>query len=164
MKVEKAYTRGYINIMAQALQTEDGSLPQGLTVQNMYTELWQGSKKAVVVVRNSRGLSTDHLKENPGGQGSLGNPIAWVTRRSPVTGGGKWAAGSLCPKTDCQAKTWKVIWWTGFEWVRLLAPRDGRCCLPTFGQVSQCVFVGPHRVGLYSLYGTYDKSNGWQPL
>ena len=31
----------------------DGSLPQGLTVQNMYTELQQGSKKAVMVVRNS---------------------------------------------------------------------------------------------------------------
>ena len=37
--------RAYINIMVQTLQTEDGSLPQGLTVQNMYTELRQGSKK-----------------------------------------------------------------------------------------------------------------------
>ena len=53
VKAEKAYTRGCINIMAQALWTEDSSLLQGLTVQNMYTELWQGSKKAVVVVRNS---------------------------------------------------------------------------------------------------------------
>ena len=33
VKVEKAYTRGCINIMVQALWTEDGSLPQGLTVQ-----------------------------------------------------------------------------------------------------------------------------------
>ena len=39
--------------MAQALQTEDSSLLQGLTIQNTYTELWQGSKKAVVVVRNN---------------------------------------------------------------------------------------------------------------
>ena len=39
--------------MAQALWTEDGSLSQGLTIQNTYTELRQGSKKAVVVVRNS---------------------------------------------------------------------------------------------------------------
>ena len=53
VKAEKAYTRGQINIMAQALQTGDGSLPQGLTVQNTCTELKQGSKKAVVVVRNS---------------------------------------------------------------------------------------------------------------
>ena len=53
VKVGKAYIRGHINIMTQALWAEDGSLPQGLTVQNTYTELRQGSKKAVMVVRNS---------------------------------------------------------------------------------------------------------------
>ena len=53
VKVGKAYTGESINIMVQALQMEDGSLPQGLTIQNTYTELRQGSKKAVVVVRNS---------------------------------------------------------------------------------------------------------------
>ena len=34
IKAEKAYTGEHINIMTQALQTEDGSLPQGLTIQN----------------------------------------------------------------------------------------------------------------------------------
>ena len=53
VKVERSYTREHINVMAQALWTGDGFLPQGLTVQNMYTELRQGSKMAVVVVRNS---------------------------------------------------------------------------------------------------------------
>ena len=53
VKVGRAYTGGCINILVQALWTEDSSLLQGLTVQNMYTELRQGSKKAVVVVRNS---------------------------------------------------------------------------------------------------------------
>ena len=53
VKVEKAYTGRHINIMAQVLQTGDDSLLQGLTVQNTYTELRQGSKKAVMVVRNS---------------------------------------------------------------------------------------------------------------
>ena len=38
--------------MTQALQTEDGSLLQGLTIQNTYTELRQGSKRAVMVVKN----------------------------------------------------------------------------------------------------------------
>ena len=52
VKVEKAYSIGHINIMTQALETEDGSLPQGLTIQNTYTELRQGSKKAVMVVMN----------------------------------------------------------------------------------------------------------------
>ena len=57
VKVGRAYTGEHINIMVQALQTEDGSLPQGPTVQNMYTELRQGSKKAVMVVRNSMAYS-----------------------------------------------------------------------------------------------------------
>ena len=39
VKVGRAYTGEHIKIMAQALQTKDGSLPQGLTVQNTYTEL-----------------------------------------------------------------------------------------------------------------------------
>ena len=43
VKAGKDYTGEHINSMVQALQTEDGSLPQGLTVQNMYTELRQGS-------------------------------------------------------------------------------------------------------------------------
>ena len=53
VRAGRAYTGECINVMVQALQTEDGSLPQGLTVQNMYTELRQGSKKGVMVVRNS---------------------------------------------------------------------------------------------------------------
>ena len=51
--------------MVQALQTEDGSLPQGLTVQNMYTKLRQGSKKAVVVVRNNMAYSQTLWKKTP---------------------------------------------------------------------------------------------------
>ena len=39
VKAGKAYTGECINIMVQALQTEDACLLQGLTVQNMYTEL-----------------------------------------------------------------------------------------------------------------------------
>ena len=37
IKVEKAYTGECINIITQALWTEDGTLPQGLTIQNAYT-------------------------------------------------------------------------------------------------------------------------------
>ena len=57
MKVEKAYMGEHINVMTQALQAEDGSLPQGLTIQNAYTELRKGSKNTVMVVRNSTAYS-----------------------------------------------------------------------------------------------------------
>ena len=53
MTAEKAYMEEHINIVTQVLQTKDGFLPQGLIIQNAYTELRKGSKNAVVVVRNS---------------------------------------------------------------------------------------------------------------
>ena len=39
VKAKRAYTGDCINIMVQALQTEYGSLPQGLAIQNTYMEL-----------------------------------------------------------------------------------------------------------------------------
>ena len=53
VKAGRAYNGECVNIMVQALQAKDGSLPQDLTIQNTYTELRLGSKKAVVVTRNS---------------------------------------------------------------------------------------------------------------
>ena len=53
VKTGKAYVGECINIIVQALWTQDGSPPQGLTIQNIYTELRKGSKKAVMVVRNN---------------------------------------------------------------------------------------------------------------
>ena len=44
---------------------EDGALPQGLTIQNMYTELWKGSKYVVVVVRNNTAYPQMLLKKAP---------------------------------------------------------------------------------------------------
>ena len=44
MKMGRAYLGGRINVMAQALRVEDGSLPQGFTMQNTYTGLRTSSK------------------------------------------------------------------------------------------------------------------------
>ena len=65
MKAEKAYTGEHINVLTQVLQTKDGSLPQGLTIQNMYTKLRKGSKNAVMVVRNSTAYSQTLKKKTP---------------------------------------------------------------------------------------------------
>ena len=66
VKAGRAYTEECINVMVQALQMEDGSLPQGLTVQNTYTELRQGSKKAVMVLRNNTAHSQTLQKKTLG--------------------------------------------------------------------------------------------------
>ena len=44
---------------------QDGTLLPGLTMQNMYTELRKGSKKAVVVVQNNTTYPQTLLKKTP---------------------------------------------------------------------------------------------------
>ena len=51
--------------MVQALHAQDGTLPPGLTMQNTYTELRKGSKKAVVVVRNHTAYPQTLWKRTP---------------------------------------------------------------------------------------------------
>ena len=65
VKMGRAYTGECINVMVQGLQTEDASWQEGLTVQNTYTELRQGSRKVVVVVRNSTAYSQTLQKKTP---------------------------------------------------------------------------------------------------
>ena len=51
--------------MTQALHAKDGSLPQGLTIQNAYTELHNGSKNVPVVVRSSTPYPQTLRKKTP---------------------------------------------------------------------------------------------------
>ena len=52
VKTTEAHLGECLNMMLQALYDQDGTLPPGLTMQNTYTKLMKGSKKAVVVVQN----------------------------------------------------------------------------------------------------------------
>ena len=65
VKTGKAYVGEHVNAMIQALQTQDGSLPQGLTVQNTYTEIRKGSKKAVMVIWNNTAYLQTLWKKTP---------------------------------------------------------------------------------------------------
>ena len=65
VKTGRAYMGEHINIMVQALQTQDGYLPHGLTVQNTYTELRKGCKKAVRLVQNNTAYSQTLQKKIP---------------------------------------------------------------------------------------------------
>ena len=65
VKTGKAYVGECINIMVQALWTQDGSLPQGLTIQNTYTKLRKGSKRAVMVVWNNTTYPQTLWKKTP---------------------------------------------------------------------------------------------------
>ena len=75
-KTEKAYLGGRINVMTQALQVEDGSLPQGLTIPHAYTELRTGSKNAIVMVRTSTAYPQTLKKKTP---------VAWAVAATTVS-------------------------------------------------------------------------------
>ena len=65
MKTTKAYLGEHLNVMVQALHAQDGTLLPGLTMQNIYTELRKGSKKAVVVVWNNTAYPQTLWKKTP---------------------------------------------------------------------------------------------------
>ena len=64
IKAENAYTRERISVVTKALWVKVGSLPQGLTMQNGYTEL-KTTRNAVVVVRNSTAYPQTLKKKTP---------------------------------------------------------------------------------------------------
>ena len=65
MKMMEVYLGEHLIIMLQALHTQDGTLPPGITMQNMYTELRKGSKKVVVVVQNNTAYPQTLWKKTP---------------------------------------------------------------------------------------------------
>ena len=60
-----AHNGEWVNVMTQALCTEDVSLPQGLTVQNAYIELHIGRRNVAMVVRNSMGYPQTLRRKTP---------------------------------------------------------------------------------------------------
>ena len=87
VRAERAHTSGCINIMTQALWAEDGSFPQGPTVQNTYTELRQGGKNAVIVVRNSMAYLQTLCKKTPVARAVLVNLVLGLPIESQLQEG-----------------------------------------------------------------------------
>ena len=95
VKTGKAYVGECINIMVQALWTQDGSLPQGLTIQNTYTKLRKGIKRAVMVVWNNTAYPQILQKKTPVARAVVTSPVP----ESPpkVRNWKKRLAGSMVP-------------------------------------------------------------------
>ena len=80
VKTGKAYLGEHINVMAQALQTQDGTLPPGMTIQNTYTELRKGSKKTVVVTWNNTVYLQTLQKKTPVARVAAASPVPEPTK------------------------------------------------------------------------------------
>ena len=103
VKAEKAYKRECMNIMTQALQTEDSALPKGPTIQNAYTKLWKGSKYIVMVVRNSMAYPQMLQKSSScdcGARNTTGDQSAkW----------GRWTSGPSSTQFDYKTKARQAV-------------------------------------------------------
>ena len=51
--------------MLQAMHAEEGSLPQGLMIQNAYTDIHNGNKSVAIVVRNGMAYPQTLKKKIP---------------------------------------------------------------------------------------------------
>ena len=100
VRAERAHTSGCINIRIWVLRAGDGSLPQGLTVQNTYIELRQGSTNAVVVVRNSMAYPQTLHKKTPVARAVVANLMLGILMESQLQEGGQ-ATGSSHLQIDC---------------------------------------------------------------
>ena len=67
IEMTEAYLGECLNVMVQSLHVQDGTLSPGLTVQNTYTELRKGSKKADGGSAKPHCLPPNSLEENSGG-------------------------------------------------------------------------------------------------
>ena len=109
VKAGRAYTGEHINIMVQALQTEDGSLPQGLTVQNTDTELRQGSKKAVMMVRNNVAYSQTLQKKTPVARAVTALPVPKPPEEVQLLKGADEPQNSHTPQTAVRQRHGKLF-------------------------------------------------------
>ena len=163
VKVGRAYTGECINIMVQGLQTEDGSLLQGHSVQSMYTELRQGNKKTVMVVQNSTAYSYTLQKKTPVARAVVVLPVPEAPKEVQLQEGGDEPQGPHTPRLTVRQRHGKLFDELDLSGP-LLGPWAGRYCLLAPDQIPQCVLIGSSGIGLYPLYGTHNKSNGWHSL
>ena len=136
-------------------EVKDGSLPQGLTVQNMYTELRTGSKNAIVVVRNSTAYPQTLRRKTPAAWAVATTAVPELPAETRLPEGADEPQDPHTPKLTVrqrQAKLFEELDLSGLElwppkswWIPLCA---------ALGWVPQCLFFGTYRTGLHPLYQT----------
>ena len=129
VKAGRAYVGEHINVMVQASQAQDGSLLQGLTVQNTYTELRKGSKKAVMVVRNNTTYSQALQKKTP-----VVRLVATLPVSKPPEGADKFN-DSHTPTLTVRQRHGKLFDKLELKQPGFLDPQAGSYCAPALGQI-----------------------------
>ena len=134
-------------------------MPPGLTVQNTYTELRKGNKKAVIVVHNNIAYPQTLWKKNPVARVAVVSPVLEFPKSKGLWEGIGKPADSHTPKLTVRQRHGKLFDELDLSSLDSLDPRVGRCSLLAPGQIPQCVLLGSCRIGVYSFYRAYHKGD-----
>ena len=138
------------------LQTEDGSLPQGLTIQNAYTELQKGSKNIVVVVRNSTAYPQTLQKKAPVARAVAVTAVLKMPLEIRVQQGEDGPQDPHQPNLTTGQRQGKLF--EELDLSRLnswpLELAEAACWL--LAEYHNVFFIRTCRIGLHSLYQTHD--------
>ena len=108
-KTGTGHTSERINVMTQALCSEDSSLPQDLMVQNAYTKLRKGSKNVFMVVRNSTACPQTLKEEDANSEGSHSYSGTWAPCTSWLSRGAGNDHGHQVPKLTVKQRQEKLF-------------------------------------------------------
>ena len=103
------------NIMTQALHAEDGTLPQGLTVQNAYIELFNDSKNVTVVVKNSMAYPQTLRKSDEGSCSHMVTRAPYADWHNGGIRGGIWPPSPKMTMKQRQKKLFEELDLSGLE-------------------------------------------------
>ena len=125
LRMGMAHTGERINMMTQALHAEDGSLPQGLTVQNAYTDLCNGSKNVAMVVRNSIAYPQTLRKKTPVARAVA---VTWVPEpptQTDIMEALDEAQPHYMPRLTLKQSQEKLFEELRSEWIGIMATQSG---------------------------------------
>ena len=159
VKTTKAYLGEHINVMVQALHAQDGTLPPGLTVQNTYTELSKGSRKAVVVVWNNTTYPQTLWKRTFVARVVSMLPVPEPPQRDSLQIKDDTCPDLHIPKLMVRQRHGKLIDELDLSGLNSRTPElaDAACWLLV--EYHDVFSLDPCRAGLHSLYRAYHKGD-----
>ena len=137
MKMTEMYLGEHLNMMVQALHAQDSTLPPGLTMQNTYTELRKGRKKAVVVVQNNTAYPQTPQKKTPVARAMAVQPVPKTPAPGSLQVQDEKCLDPQTPKLMIRQRHGRLFNELDLKWLRFVGPQVGGQSLPAPCQISQ---------------------------
>ena len=160
MSMKTAFTRAKLNVMTQALHAVEGSLPQGLTIQNVYNKMCNGSRSVAVMVRNGAAYPQTLKKKIPVVRVVGANQVPEAQMHPGMIRHIGWSARHPDTKwMTMEQRQERAVQEVRLQWPRILAARAGTFSLFPPCWVPWHFFIRILWAWLYPFNWTCDKSH-----